>query len=165
LAQQKTADVYKTSSTITLDGNSIEWANVTPISIETPFQSETPSLNSATWKAVWNDAGIYVCVEVNDDVWSPSWISGSADWQSDKIELYIDVTTTQQDGGGANAGLGNYQFAPNYPNPDDALSPHNLGEEIQIVPSPEWQAAVCYMQVLMMVAVFRVWNIFVRGQI
>jgi hypothetical protein len=139
--QQPTQTVYYTDATITLDGSASEWAGVVANNIDKPFGTETPTLISCTWKAVWNDEGIYVVVEVEDDVWSPSWISGSADWQSDKPEVYYDVTTTQKDGGGASAGLGNYQFAPDYPNPD-GTTPHNLGEAITgFAPGTQWPAA------------------------
>jgi hypothetical protein len=105
-------------NTIIVDGlgNGV-WASIEPISIERIFRIETPSL-TASWKAVWNSEGIYVLVEVTDDVWLPSWMSGFQVWESDQVELYFDVSSPQQDGGGPvfaeQAAAGNWQIAPNF---------------------------------------------------
>lgn len=114
---QSTQDVFNMGlETITIDGDAadVAWDLVPAINIEKQYRQEQPSLNSATWKATWNDEGIYFLIEVDDDAWLPSWMSNLADWQSDKIELYIDCTNPQKDGGGAAGGLGNWQVAPNF---------------------------------------------------
>lgn len=116
-AQQPTSLVpYLGTNTITIDGDASDpgWAAVATIDIDVPFQQEQPTLTSATWKVTWNNDGMYILVEVNDDVWMPSWVSGLADWESDKVEVYIDVTDPQKDGGGASGGNGNYQVGPNF---------------------------------------------------
>jgi hypothetical protein len=140
LAQQKTYNLYYTDAIITIDGYGADWIPISPVGIDEVFQAETPTLNSATWKAAWNDDGIYVLVEVDDDVWSPSWVSGSADSLSDKIEVYFDVSTPQRDGRGASTGLGNYQLAPDYPNPENASNPHEQGVAFNFIPGGVWPA-------------------------
>ena len=104
------------SYTINIDGSDDDyiWSTVDAINIDKPFQLEEPTLNSATWKAVWNEEGIYLLVEASDDVWMPNWVSGLTDWESDKVEVYIDVTTPQKDGGGAIAANGNHSIGANF---------------------------------------------------
>jgi PKD repeat protein len=114
---QPTADVFNMGAEIiVIDGDASDgvWETVTAVAIDQPFQQEQPSLNLATWKAVWNIDGIYLAIEVSDNVWMPNWLSDLADWQSDKIEIYIDCTDPQKDGGGASTGGANHQVAPNF---------------------------------------------------
>ncbi len=113
---QPTANIpFLGDQELTIDGlTDAVWEQVSSTTIDKPFYNETPTLNSATWKALWNNKGIYVLVEVSDDEWLPSWKTNSEDWLSDKPELYFDVTTPQKDGGGAINGNGNYQIAPNF---------------------------------------------------
>ena len=120
MAQKKEADLlYLGNDAIIIDGVADDiWDVVHENQIDVIFQVETPTLTSATWKAVWNDDGVYVLVEVTDDVWSPSWISGLADWQSDKVELYIDTSDPLEDGLGASNGVPNLQVAPNFTETD-----------------------------------------------
>jgi hypothetical protein len=99
----------------TIDGISDNiWNYVEPHAVDRNFIGETPTLNTATWKAVWNDTAIYVIVEVSDNNFDPYWISGIAEWQSDKFELYFDVNDTLYDSLGASSGLGHYQIAPDF---------------------------------------------------
>lgn len=109
--------------TITIDGsaNDPAWIATPPVDINLAYSSEQPSLNSATWKAVWDTNGLYVLIQVSDNIWSPSWVSGLNSWESDKVELYIDVTDPQKDGGGASGGNGNYQVAPDFPNNNQGI--------------------------------------------
>jgi len=111
---KRTANVEGKTFDITIDGDASEWTDIAPVNINKIFRSESPTLTSATWKAVWNEEGLYIAVEVEDDYWFPSWISGNADWNSDKIELYIDASDPQQDGNGAASQNGNWQIAPDF---------------------------------------------------
>jgi len=67
-----------------------------------------------TWRALWNQDGIYIFISTVDDAWYPSYISGSANsWEYDKPEIYIDVNYLLEDGKGpVTAGSGHYQVAP-----------------------------------------------------
>ncbi|MCF8363631.1 MAG: C10 family peptidase [Prolixibacteraceae bacterium] len=103
--------------TINIDGEIDRiWHEVEANLIDQPFVNESPSFNAVPiWKAVWNDKSIYVLVETDDDEWAPSWVTGAADWLSDKPELYIDVNSNLADGIGAGSNsLGHYQIAPAY---------------------------------------------------
>jgi hypothetical protein len=113
-AQKPTANIAKSSATITIDGSASDWAGVAGHNIDKPFRTETPTLSSATWKAVWDDNGIYVIVEVSDNLWFPSWVSGKGDWESDKAEVYFDVSDPLDDATGASIGYGNYQIGNNF---------------------------------------------------
>jgi M6 family metalloprotease-like protein len=100
-----------------IDGQAdILWNNVEAHDIDLNFTGEIPTLSSATWKAVWNDTSIFVLVEVNDNSFWPTWLSGLAEWQSDKSELYFDVNDVLKDGGGPVLGSisGHYYCAPNF---------------------------------------------------
>ena len=76
------------------------------------FQYENPSLDKATWQAVWNDTSIFILVTVEDNDFYPVWESGDHQWMSDKVELYFDVNDYLGDGGGPSHTIGHYQIAP-----------------------------------------------------
>lgn len=101
---------------ITIDGIADDtiWSLVEATDIDRDYVGQIPTLNTTTFKAVYGTEGIYVVVEVDDDVWMPSWLSGKADWQSDLIELYFDCTVPLDDGGGASGGNGNWQISINF---------------------------------------------------
>jgi len=95
------------------------WADATPVSIALPFQTTTPTLGeegTTTWKALWNDDGIFVLVEVNDDEFFPGYMNNATDtWNYDKPEIYFDVNAEKKDSKGPSAaGSGHYQFAPDF---------------------------------------------------
>jgi len=108
--------IKKAASTPVVDGvvDAI-WSTSNVFNIDKPFQAETPTLGDAgttTWKALWNDDGMYILLQVNDDVWYPSYASGGNSWEYDKPEIYFDVNSEKIDGGGASGGKGHYQVAP-----------------------------------------------------
>jgi hypothetical protein len=89
------------------------WENVEVFNLEKMFQTELPTLDLATWQAVWNDTAIMVLVTVEEDSHCPFYCApAQADWMSDKPEIYFDVNDTLFDGGGPAAGAGHYQKAP-----------------------------------------------------
>ena len=119
-----TAVVKRATVAPVIDGNIDEvWATANKYTIKVPFQAETPTLGeegTTTWKALWNDNGIYVLVEVNDDIWSPAYdgTAPSQGYNYDKPEVYFDVNSDKKDGlgtkgDGNGGGNGHYQFAPN----------------------------------------------------
>ena len=92
------------------------WDEIVARDINKKFAGENPVFNSLpTWKAVWNNEALFILVEMDDDDWAPSWVTGDAPYKSDKTELYFDVNPILHDGGGAELGKdGHYQVAPNY---------------------------------------------------
>jgi hypothetical protein len=82
--------------------------------IDKPFQTEEPTLDKATWRAVWDDTALFVIVTVEEDDFYPAWCEPEqADWMSDKPEIYLDVNETLKDGEGpAGYPNGHYEFAP-----------------------------------------------------
>lgn len=127
--EARNADLKKITSDecITLDGVADEyvWGQVEANAIDRDFTGHTPSFNSATWKSVWSEKGLYIVIEVDDDVWLPDFIDGyeglGADgrgdlrpWNSDKPEIYLDASNPQNDGAAPSNrdnDDGNYQFA------------------------------------------------------
>jgi len=94
------------------------WADASKQSIDKPFQAETPTLGESgttTWQALWNDDGIFLLLEVNDDEFYPAYMNNNdADWKYDKPEIYFDVNAEKKDGVGGGGGKGHYQFAPGF---------------------------------------------------
>jgi hypothetical protein len=74
-----------------------------------------PTLDMATWQAAWNDTAIFILITVEEDDFYPDWESGDFDWNSDKVEIYLDVNEVLDDGQGpVTANTGHYQFAPDF---------------------------------------------------
>ena len=97
----------------TIDGEiDALWNDVGVYSIDKPFQDHQPTLDLATWQAVWNDTAIFVLVRVNEDLHCDEWCSGNQNWDSDKPEIWFDVNERLKDGRGADVETGHYQFAP-----------------------------------------------------
>jgi len=109
--------IKKASVAPEIDGNiDAVWADANVFNIALGTDAGIPTLGpegTTTWKALWNEEGIFVLLEVNDDVWYPSYESGGNSWQYDKPELYFDVNAEKVDGKGpVTAGSGHYQVAP-----------------------------------------------------
>jgi hypothetical protein len=105
------------SLTPEIDGSiDVLWDEIDARPINKKFAGESPVFNSLpTWKAVWNSEALFILVEVDDDDWAPSWVTGDAPYKSDKTALYFDVNPILHDGEGAELGKdGHYQVAPNY---------------------------------------------------
>jgi hypothetical protein len=110
--------IKRATSTPVIDGFiDPVWSTAIVSNVNLPFRSETPTLGelgTTTWKGLWTSEGIYVLVEVNDNVFSPVYdgTSPGTNWMYDKPEIYIDVNSVLEDGIGPNNGNGHYQFAP-----------------------------------------------------
>jgi hypothetical protein len=105
------------SGAVAIDGT-IEasiWDGATKHNITKPMNDEKATV-SAYWKAVYNDTALFVMVSVTDDVHCDMWCSGKQEWESDKIELYLDANKIIRDGKGADTALGHYQIAPSFQN-------------------------------------------------
>lgn len=116
-AQKPRGVVMKASIAPVLDGEIDEvWKEAETYNIDNNFQQELPSLGESgetTWKALWTEEGMYLLLEVTDDVYYPSWVSGGANsYQYDKPEVYFDVNYVLEDGLGCqgNVNQGHYQF-------------------------------------------------------
>jgi hypothetical protein len=113
------AVINKAATAPEIDGVIDEvWASANTYNIERSGANGLATLGdvgTTTWKALWNDDGIFVLLTVNDDVWNPSYKTDTPDisWNFDKPELYFDVNAEKNDGKGpVTAGSGHYQSAP-----------------------------------------------------
>ncbi|MGE5447762.1 MAG: sugar-binding protein [Bacteroidales bacterium] len=118
-AQKPTAAIDKATTAPQIDGVIDElWANVPKNNIDKAFQADVPTLGdlgSTYWKALWDDNGIYILINVNDDVFAPGYKYAAADnWRYDMIEVYFDANFTKNDNKGVNDGAGHYQVAFNF---------------------------------------------------
>jgi hypothetical protein len=97
------------------------WYMVEEFNIDKPFQTEEPTLDEATWRAVWNDSAIFIMIAVEEDNFCPVWCEPAvADWMSDRTEVYLDVNETLKDGGGpASSTMGHYVFWPGFTEGED----------------------------------------------
>jgi hypothetical protein len=118
-AQNPTGVVYKTMTPPVIDGQIDEiWNKVVQYNIDIKFKNGQATFgeNGTTyWKALWDDAGMYILVVANDDAWYPYWITEAGSiWEYDKAELYFDTNSILKDGLGCNMeNTGHCQIAPN----------------------------------------------------
>lgn len=115
VAQQPTTDAATITSDVVIDGALTEnaWLDATAVAIDQNFGTEVPSV-TAEFILLWSTQGLFIGVSCVDDVWAPSWVTEKADWESDKIEVYYDLSDPQQDGLGASGEMGNYQIGMNF---------------------------------------------------
>ena len=94
------------------------WSTSNVFNIDKPFQNNKPTLGESgttTWKALWNEDGVYIIVQVNDDEFYAGYMNNDgSDWKYDKPELYFDVNAIKQDGVGTGSGKGHYQVSPGF---------------------------------------------------
>ncbi|UCH13439.1 MAG: T9SS type A sorting domain-containing protein [Bacteroidales bacterium] len=100
------------------------WLNVEKNIIEKSFQEEEPTLDLATWQAVWNDTAIFVLVSVEEDDFCPPWCEPpQIDWMADRTEIYLDVNYNLKDAGGpVTPPEGHYVFWPGFTEGEDKYS-------------------------------------------
>lgn len=118
-AQKPTAAIDKATTAPQIDGVIDElWADVPKNIIDKAYQADVPTLGdlgTTYWKALWDDKGIYILINVNDDVFAPGYKYAAADnWRYDMIEVYFDANFTKNDNKGVNDGAGHYQVAFNF---------------------------------------------------
>ncbi len=113
-AQRPEGVIMKASVSPVIDAEVDEvWAEANVYPIDKNYRLEVPTVEGTTWKALWDEFGIYVLVECLDDQWWPNYLGdGGADYLFDKPEIYFDVNLVLDDGGGASAANGHYQVAP-----------------------------------------------------
>ena len=94
------------------------WASQPANNVDKVYLTDVPTLGTlgtTYWKGLWDDKGIYILVNVNDNVFYPYYlVPGANDYKYDKIELYFDANYLKEDGKGANDGNGHYQVAYNF---------------------------------------------------
>lgn len=118
-AQKPTAAIDKATTAPQIDGVIDElWADVPKNNIDKAYLTDVPTLGelgSTYWKALWDDNGIYILINVNDDVFAPGYKYSAADnWRYDMIEVYFDANFNKIDNKGVNDGSGHYQVAFNF---------------------------------------------------
>jgi hypothetical protein len=120
MAQAPEGVVKRTTILPVIDGEiDAVWDTANVYNIDKPFSTEIPTLGSSgetTWKALWGEDGIYILIQVTDDVWQPAY-SGTTpgeQWNYDKPEIYFDVNSDLIDGLGPEAGMGHYCVTPDF---------------------------------------------------
>ncbi|MFN8207513.1 MAG: YDG domain-containing protein [Bacteroidales bacterium] len=121
-AQKPEANIYQASVAPLIDGTiDAVWAEATAYNIALPFVNEKPTLGNpgeTTWKALWGDEGLFILLQVTDNVFSPCYYGSQDcyDYQFDKMELYFDCNEVLEDGGGGQffSSNGHYQVAEGY---------------------------------------------------
>jgi hypothetical protein len=80
-------------------------------------QDPPASIYEGVWKMMWSDESLFVLVSVDDDNHCDQWCTGLNDWESDRVEFFIDVNEVLWDTLGANPNevpggptAGHYQF-------------------------------------------------------
>ena len=116
IGQQPQGIIMKASVAPEINGELDEvWEEAIVYNIDQPYRAEVPTLGEpgeTTWRALWNEDGMFIFLVVNDDEWYPSYVSGGNSWEYDKPEIYFDVNYVLADGLGAMHGQGHYQVAP-----------------------------------------------------
>jgi hypothetical protein len=118
MAQDPEGVVKKTPVAPVIDGAvDAIWYGANKYNIVIPFKSEEATVGdpgATSWRALWDDMGVYVLVQVKDDYWFSSWVNGSGNsYEYDKLELYFDTNLPRKDGqGGQNNRKGSIQVAP-----------------------------------------------------
>ncbi len=94
------AEISKTSTPPVIDGlgDDAVWQSATPhggdeFNNVSGLELDGDEDLQVTWKALWDDANLYVLVEVNDD----ELVYGEENnWDDDSIEIYIDAQNTDE---------------------------------------------------------------------
>ncbi len=117
--ERPTAVIKKATVKPVIDGVFDDvWATTDSFAINRPFTGEAPTLGEpgeTYWKALWDEDGYYLIVNVADDAYFPNYLhAGGGDaWVYDKPEIYFDVNYVLEDALGPNVGgSGHHQMAP-----------------------------------------------------
>ena len=117
-AQRPEAVIKKATAKPVIDGVFDDvWAITDSNSIEKPYTGTVPTLGEpgeTYWKALWDEDGFYLIVNVTDNEYFPNYVKGSGDpWNYDKPEIYFDVNYVLEDAQGpSTASSGHHQMAP-----------------------------------------------------
>ena len=112
------AVVKKTTTAPVVDGTiDAVWANANTYNIAVPHGNPTLGQpGTTTWKALWTNDGIYVLLQVNDDVFFPAYAATPPgdNWMYDMPEIYFDVNQVLKDANGPVNGNGHILFSPGF---------------------------------------------------
>ena len=119
-AQRPEAVIKKATVKPVIDGILDDvWGETDSLLLDKPFVTTNglPTLGEAGetwWKALWDEDGFYLFLNVADNAYFPNYVKGSGNpWDYDKPEVYFDVNYVLEDGGApANSGSGHHQMAP-----------------------------------------------------
>lgn len=117
-AQAPSAILGRPSVAPVVDGTIDQvWTTIQAQPIALPYRQEVPTLGlegETYWKGLWSTEGIYILVNVTDNVFSPAYAGSSplTNWMYDKVELYFDCNSVKKDGLGAAHMQGHYCYAP-----------------------------------------------------
>lgn len=116
-AQKPEGVIKKATVAPVIDGEIDEvWEDANVYNIDKNFQAELPTLGEpgqTTWKALYNEDGFFLLLQVTDDAYYPNYVAGGGNaWEFDKPEVYFDVNYIKEDGVGGGGGNGHYQYAP-----------------------------------------------------
>ncbi len=107
-------DVEKTETAPVLDGNiDAIWNTIDSVPLAKNYKDEFPTVD-AFWKATWDDSGIYVLINIQDDNHFPAWENGGNDWEYDHIEIYFDVNSNLDDNLGSKDNQGHFSYSPTF---------------------------------------------------
>jgi len=115
------AVIKKTTVKPVIDGAFDEvWATTDSLAIDRPYETANgaPTLGEpgeTWWKALWDEDGFYLIVNVTDDNYWPNYLhpGGGNAWEYDKPEIYFDVNYVLEDAAGpSSSGSGHHQMAP-----------------------------------------------------
>jgi len=114
-----TAVINKAAAGPIIDGTiDAIWSSANTYNIDKPYGLEAPTLGGSgtSWSGLWTEDGIYVLVQVNDDVFFPAYAGANPEsgWMYDKPEIWFDVNQILDDGIGPQSGYGHYSIAPEF---------------------------------------------------
>jgi len=122
------------------------WVPIVKHNVTLPYQIEIPTFGNegdTYWKALWDDAGIYIIVVCSDNVWHPWFGNTDGNHKYDHVELYFDTNKNLADGNGGHDNTnGNRQIAPDQfeGKIDGSLLAQNNVQYAYNVANPDWTA-------------------------
>ena len=117
MAERPTAVIAKAGDVKPVIDGALDdlWETVEQQNCDKPWGAEVPTIGdvgTSYWKMLWDEAGLYIIIVSNDDIWYPYSGTGNA-YEFDKIEMYFDTNYILADGvGGRDQATGNRQIAP-----------------------------------------------------
>jgi hypothetical protein len=65
------------------------------------YSSPAPTINEASFKMMWSDTSLMILISIDDDSHCDQWCTNLQDYESDRVEILIDVNEVLWDGLGA----------------------------------------------------------------
>jgi hypothetical protein len=93
------------------------------------YSSPAPTILEAAWKMMWSDTSLIILISIDDDSHCDQWCTNLNDYESDRVEVLIDVNEELWDGLGANPeqspggpSSGHYQYYSQWQQGEDQYS-------------------------------------------